>query len=187
MKSLVKILVAIIFVLATSYANGVVAGETYDLPHYSHTYDPTQDPFSDLVLATYRAEENNRLILLIVGGYWCSWCYTLDKYLENNEEFTDLFYKTFEVVKIYYGPKNENKMFLSKLPKIKGYPHLFIMDSNFDLLGSQNTGILEKRNSFPLSPQHYKDKYMNEFLDKWANHLQKSLNKTLQPAPENSG
>ena len=106
-----KILILVVFVLANFQANYAIAGETHDLLNYSKTYDPGLDHFSDLVLATNRAEENNRLVLLIVGGYWCSWCHTLDRYLEKNKEFANLFYQTFEVVKIYYGAKNENRFF----------------------------------------------------------------------------
>lgn len=173
MKYLVKNSVLIIFVFANLHAICVIADEAHERPIYSQSYDPSRDPTSDLVLATARAEENNRLILLIVGGYWCSWCITLDRYLEKNEEFSTLFYRTFEVVKIYYGSENENQMFLSKFPKITGYPHFFIMDANFALVGNQTTGSLEQRKRYPLSSEHYEEKRMNEFLDKWTLYLQR--------------
>ncbi|MFT7459077.1 MAG: thioredoxin-related protein [Planctomycetota bacterium] len=184
MEYLVKNAVLLFFVSAISYANCALADETVDSSNYSLTYDPKRDPFSDLVLATKRAEEHERLILLIVGGSWCSWCHVLDRFLEKNEAFADLFYETFEVVKIYYGPKNENEFFLSKFPKIKGYPHFFIMDSNFDLIGDQDTGSLEQKKRYPLSSEHYQEKRMIEFLDRWAMYLKISSNKDLQPNVE---
>ncbi len=168
---MVKNIALLILVLSSSHVYCTVDNGKPDLPAYSKSYDPGRDPFNDLVLATNEAEATNRLVLLIVGGDWCSWCLVLEKYLEKNEEFSIAFYQTFEVVKIFYGTENENEFFLSKFPRIKAYPHFFIMDANFGLLGSQNSSSLEKRKKFPLSPERYREEYMNEFLNKWADYL----------------
>ena len=44
----------------------------------------------------------------------------------------------------------ENKLFLSAYPEIKGYPHLFVLDSTGKLLYSQDTSALEKGEGYDL-------------------------------------
>ncbi|MGE5810097.1 MAG: thiol-disulfide isomerase, partial [Ignavibacteria bacterium] len=63
--------------------------------------------------------------------------------------------------KINYSKENENKKFLSKYPKIPGYPHLFVLDENGKLLHSQNTSELEKGRG------HDREKVF-AFLKEWA-------------------
>ena len=51
---------------------------------------------------------------------------------------------------------------LSKFPKIKGYPHLFVLDKDGKLLHSQDTVLLEDgKSSYVLEK-------FKEFLLKWA-------------------
>jgi hypothetical protein len=70
-------------------------------------------------------------------------------------------HENFIVLKINYSKENENKEFLSKYPKIPGYPHLFVLDKNGKLLCSQDTSQLEKGRG------HDRDKVF-AFLKKWA-------------------
>mgnify|MGYP001396386387 FL=1 len=39
--------------------------------------------------------------------------------------------------------ENDNRAFLSRWPKVAGYPHLFVLDADGRLLHSQDTGALE--------------------------------------------
>jgi len=64
-------------------------------------------------------------------------------------------------VKVNYSRENKNEEVLSRFPKIKGYPHLFVLDAKGTLLHSQDTGTLEKGKG------HDPEKVM-EFLKRWA-------------------
>ncbi|MGE5795641.1 MAG: thioredoxin family protein [Ignavibacteria bacterium] len=124
-------------------------------------FDPSRDPAEDLNNAVAEAKRTDKRILLDVGGEWCIWCHYLDKFFEENEDIADYMYKYFVVLKINYSKENENKKFLSKYPKIPGYPHLFVLDENGKLLHSQNTSELEKGRG------HDREKVF-AFLKEWA-------------------
>ena len=169
-------LVSAFFLICSTFS---VADGNYSLPSYSQTYSFERDPFEDLSTASQKAKKDGRLVLLIVGGEWCRWCHTLDRFIDSDEQYRKLFYKTFEVVKIYYGPKNENKEFLSKLPKIEGYPHFFVLNAEMEILGSQDTGSLERHKLLAGERDKYKKRNMKVFLEYWEKYLKSSLDKTL--------
>lgn len=124
-------------------------------------FDPKRDPAKDLAEAVKVAKKQNRRILLDVGGEWCSWCHKLDKFFATNAEAGKILKEKYVVVKVNYSSENQNKKFLSKYPKISGYPHLFVLSSDGRLLHTQNTGDLE------TGPEHDAAKVI-PFLKKWA-------------------
>jgi len=106
-------------------------------------FDPARDPYYDLKQAVLEAKKTNRNILLDVGGEWCIWCHRLDEFFEMNKDVSDLLKENFIVVKVNYSPENKNVNFLSKYPKVPGYPHFFVLNKKGKLIHSQNTGELE--------------------------------------------
>jgi hypothetical protein len=64
-------------------------------------------------------------------------------------------------VKINYSKENKNEALLSRDPKIKGYPHLFVLDGDGKLLHSQDTDELEEGKSYDLDRFH-------ALLRKWS-------------------
>jgi hypothetical protein len=63
-------------------------------------------------------------------------------------------------MKVTFDGEQKNEAFLSRYPEIPGYPHLFVLDSDGQLLHSQGTAELEEGRG-------YNDKVYLEFLDKW--------------------
>ncbi len=126
----------------------------------SPLFDPLRNPFDDLKSAIRMAKENNKNIILDVGGEWCIWCHRIDAFMHNTKEINSLLGKYYLVVKINYSKENKNEKFLSQYPKIEGYPHFFVLDKNGKLLHSQNTGDLEKDKGYD------KNKFI-AFLNKW--------------------
>ncbi len=123
-------------------------------------FDPTRNPAEDLKIAIKQAKKENKRILLDVGGEWCKWCHILDKFIEENPDVRKAFSEAFIVLKVNYSKENKNEKFLEAYPKIKGYPHFFILDSNGKFLASQDTGELEEEDSYS------KEKLLN-FANKW--------------------
>jgi thioredoxin-related protein len=124
-------------------------------------FDPKRDPASDLEMAKVEAQRGGKRILLDVGGEWCSWCHILDKLVEEDGEIRSFRDANFVWMKVNYSEENENKAFLSAHPEIKGYPHLFVLDADGNLLHSQFTGDLEKGKG-------YDRKKFFAFLKDWA-------------------
>jgi thioredoxin-related protein len=144
---------------------GLMYAQTKETPKDDGTqrekFDPKRDSEKDLQDAITLAAKTNQRILLDVGGEWCSWCHKLDKFFQDNKDVSEFLHSNFIVVKINYSKENKNEKFLLKYPQVKGYPHLFILDSKGKLLHSQDTGALES------GDHHDHDKVFN-FLKKWA-------------------
>jgi thioredoxin-related protein len=130
-----------------------------DEPH--PTFDPTRNPQEDLKAAIELAKKTNKNILLDVGGEWCIWCHRIDAFMHDTNEIESLLNENFIVVKINYSKENKNEEFLSKYPKIEGYPHFFVLNKNGKFLHSQNTGDLEKEKGYD------KNKFLT-FLETWS-------------------
>jgi thioredoxin-related protein len=124
-------------------------------------FDPGRDAEKDIADAVAAAKQEHKKILLDVGGEWCSWCHKLDKFFQEHADASEYLHRNYIVVKVNYSKENKNTAVLSKYPPVKGYPHLFVLESNGTLLHSQDTGELES------GDHHDYDKVMN-FLKKWA-------------------
>jgi hypothetical protein len=69
--------------------------------------------------------------------------------------------ESFVVVKVNYSQENKNEKFLSKYPKVAGYPHFFVLNKKGKFIHSQNTGELELEKGY----DHNK---VVTFLKEWA-------------------
>jgi thioredoxin-related protein len=124
-------------------------------------YDPARDPFSDLDTAIARAAVEGKRILLEVGGEWCVWCHILDDFIKGEDGIRSALGASFLIMKVNFGTVNRNEAFLSRYPRVDGYPHIFVLDSDGSLLHSQRTDELEQGRSYSRSA-------MLQFLEKWA-------------------
>ena len=124
-------------------------------------YDPARDANKDILDAVREANRTGKRVLLDVGGEWCVWCHRMDSFIEQNGVLVSLLEKNYVVVKINVDPANRNEAVLSRYPKIPGYPHLFVLDMNGELLRSQDTSDLESGKSYDLNR-------FRSFLEKWA-------------------
>ena len=159
-----KSLAALVLVAGLSVPVVVPADDTKSpstaQPVYSvEKYDPQRDAAEDLKATIAKAK--GKRILMQVGGDWCGWCHLMNKYFHENEKVAAVLAKDFIIQKVNYSEENRNQDFLSKYPAIKGYPHIFVLESDGTLLHSQNTADLEEGKG-------YSEKAVLEFLAKWA-------------------
>jgi thioredoxin-related protein len=124
-------------------------------------YDPARNSADDLKAATATATAEHKRILLVVGGNWCGWCFILDDFWHDHKDLSTLVAANYVVVHINMSRENENKAFLASYPKISGYPHIFVLESDGKLLHSQDTSPLEDGHS-------YNKGRMKDFLEKWV-------------------
>jgi thiol:disulfide interchange protein len=124
-------------------------------------YDPKRDADQDICDATAEAKRSNRRVLLEVGGEWCSWCHTFDNFFEAHPDLVMLREKNFVTVKINFSEENPNKEVLARYAPIPGYPHVFVLDADGNLLHSQDTSALEEGKSYNLER-------LTTFLTYWA-------------------
>jgi thiol:disulfide interchange protein len=124
-------------------------------------FDPKKDPNVDLQQAIAAAKTSGKRIILDIGGEWCGWCRHMDKFFTQNSALNKLREENYIWVKVNMSEENENKEFLSKYPEAKGYPHLYVLETDGMLLQSQDTSELEAEKTYNLEK-------FTDFLKKWA-------------------
>jgi len=127
----------------------------------SQLYDATRDPARDLEVLLPQAQRENKRILLVVGGEWCSWCHVLHRFVAENPEIDALWSGRYLTEHVNFSPENENTAFLGRFPRVTDYPHVFVVDATGSLLHSQRMAELEEAHG-------YSRKRMRKFLEKWA-------------------
>ena len=63
--------------------------------------------------------------------------------MASNADVKQLVNDNYVWVKVNWSPQNKNEDVLSRWPKVKGYPHLFVLDGDGRMLQSQDTSELE--------------------------------------------
>ncbi len=126
-----------------------------------NSYDPKRDAAQDIEDAIKESKRSHKRILLEVGGEWCSWCHTLDRFFDAHPELIQLRDRNFVTVKINFSEENENKEVLSRYGPIESYPHILVLDADGKLLLSKETGSLESGKSYDLDR-------LTAFLKQWA-------------------
>lgn len=123
---------------------------TASAPHnaLADGYDPHRDPDKDLAAASEEATQSNKNIFIVVGGEWCGWCHTMDRFFQEHADLAALRGKNYVTMKVSMSQQNPNRAFLSRFPRIHGYPHIFILDSQGNLIHSQPTNELEDGRSY---------------------------------------
>jgi thiol:disulfide interchange protein len=111
-------------------------------------FDPTRDAAADVATAASMAKAQRKQVLVDVGGEWCPWCHILDRFVAGNADVKKLVDDNYVWVKVNWSPQNKNEALLARWPKVKGYPHLFVLDGEGALLHSQDTGALEAGDSY---------------------------------------
>jgi thiol:disulfide interchange protein len=108
-------------------------------------YNPAADAKADLALAVQTAKEQNKHVLVQVGGNWCRWCVKLHGFFETNTRVDSILKADYVLVKVNYSPENKNSEVLAGLgyPQRFGFPVLLILDQSGQRLHTQDTGYLE--------------------------------------------
>ena len=125
-------------------------------------YDPARDPAQDLKQAILIAQNENKRIMLELGGDWCIWCKFMDEFYKTHKDILGFRAENYVLVKINVSEENMNKEFLSQFPAAAGYPHIYILDGEGTFLHSQDTVELED------GADSYVPEVFMAFLQKWA-------------------
>jgi thioredoxin-related protein len=108
-------------------------------------YDPAADARRDLSAAVQAAKEQNKHVLLQVGGNWCSWCIKLHGFFESEPKIDSILKADYVLLRINYSKENKNPEVLASLdyPQRFGFPVLLVLDQSGKRLHTQDTGLLE--------------------------------------------
>jgi thiol:disulfide interchange protein len=127
-------------------------------------FDPSRDPGKDLLAAEAQAKAENKNILLDVGGNWCPWCIILDRTLQEDVKLKTAVVSNYVLVHVNVSTDNSNQEFLSKFPRVNGYPYLFVLSSSGKLLQAQPTDPFETDHKLNGG---YINATILDFLNRW--------------------
>jgi thiol:disulfide interchange protein len=132
----------------------------------SGPFDPARNPSQDLLAVIKEAKPQHKNILLDVGGNWCGWCLLLDQSMHDEAEVHARL-DHFIVLHINYSAQNENKHFLARYPRPRGYPFWYVLSPEGRLLTAKSP------ESFQISDDAYAydQSKINAFLDRWRTDL----------------
>jgi hypothetical protein len=123
-------------------------------------YDPQADPFEQYHDAVAQAQAEHKLVLIVAGGDWCTWCHALSRFVERNADVDTKLHDAFVVIKVYVGDENYNADFFSQLPEARGAPHFWIVSPERHVLSSQSLSEFEAKKGYD------KGQFM-DFIQRW--------------------
>jgi len=124
-------------------------------------FDPSRDALRDVDAALQLAKTTNRRVLVEIGGEWCVWCHIMDRFFTANPDINALRDARFVWLKVNYSKENSNAALLARWPKVAGYPHLYVIDTDGRVLHSQDTSALE-------AGKTYDPAAFRKFLTEWS-------------------
>ena len=150
----IKILLLLLFAAVTinlSYAQKI------------KIYDPAADAEKAIEEAVVKAGNENKQVMIQVGGNWCPWCIKLHNYFNDNDTVKTLLSENYIYVMVNYSKENKNEEVMERLeyPQRFGFPILVILDAKGNRLHTQDTGFLEKNRSYDTSK-------VERFLKSWT-------------------
>jgi thioredoxin-related protein len=125
-------------------------------------YNPDDDAAAVLSEAIMTAIKEQKHILVQIGGNWCPWCIKLHKFIGAHAELDSIISADYITLKINYSKENKNLdvMKAFSYPQRFGFPVLVVLNENGTPLHIQDTGFLEKDES-------YDPKKVKTFLLTW--------------------
>jgi len=113
-------------------------------------YNPTADAGKELVSAIQTAKDQNKHVLIQVGGNWCSWCIKLHGFFQSEAQIDSILKADYVLVRINYSPENKNPELLASLgyPQRFGFPVLLILNQDGQRLHTQDTALLEENKGY---------------------------------------
>ena len=146
MKSLIAVTIA--FLVLTS----VLRAQKTEEKEKGKIYNPTADAAKDIEQAVKSAKEQNKHVLIQVGGNWCSWCIKFHKFINTNTQIDSIVKADYVFLLVNYSKENRNYDILKKLeyPQRFGFPVLVVLDGDGKRLHTQDSGFLEKDDNYDI-------------------------------------
>lgn len=156
MKNSAYLLPILILILAQGYAMSQPEGR-------EPLYFPDASVGNQLEEAMGIAAEEDKHILVQVGGNWCVWCYRFHDFVEGDSSLSALLDAEYVSLHVNYSKENMNKEWLAEwgYPQRFGFPVFIILDAEGQRLHTQNSAYLEAEKS-------YDSKAVQAFFQHWT-------------------
>lgn len=128
-----------------------------------HVYDPAANAREDIRKAVARAKNENKHVLVQIGGNWCIWCARFDQFSKADRNVDSLLKRSYVVYHLNYSKENKNLPVLASydFPQRFGFPVFLILNKEGKRIHTQNSGYLEEGKG-------YSTEKVSEFLSNWT-------------------
>jgi thioredoxin-related protein len=125
-------------------------------------YNPDTNAIEVISSAVDQAKQENKHVLIQIGGNWCPWCIKLHNFIKENEPIDSLIQADYVLIRVNYSKENKNPEIMEMLefPQRFGFPVLVILNGEGQRLHTQNTLYLEE-------DEYYSEKRLKDFLLDW--------------------
>lgn len=115
-----------------------------------HIYNPNSDAKADIANAVKLAGEQDKNVLLMIGGNWCPWCIKLHKLLSTNSDLNSLLLDNYIWVMVNYSKENRNMDLMHSLgnPQRFGFPVWVILNPDGNPIHIQDTSLFEMNEDY---------------------------------------
>lgn len=134
-------------------------------------YDETINPDQQITEAIAKARDNGKFVVAQLGGNWCRWCIMFARFVNADPEIKKLVEDNYEFIHVNYNPRNKEadlnpeatQAALKRLgnPVRFGFPVLVVLDSDGNILHTQDSGFLE-------SGEGYDKEKVKRFFESWT-------------------
>lgn len=127
-------------------------------------YRPDEKAEIEITRAITEAKKSGKHVLIQIGGNWCSWCARFHEFVTKDAQLDSLMNTNYVVYHLNYSKENYNAKLLTKynFPQRFGFPVFLILDSEGNLLHTQNSWYLEDGKT-----SYERDK-VKSFFSEWS-------------------
>lgn len=133
-------------------------------------YNEDIDAVSQINKAVFQAKNENKYVLIQVGGNWCPWCLKFIEFAQADSLISSIINNNYIYIHVNWSKnnKNEKAMTLLENPARFGFPVFVILDENGKRIHTQNSAYLEE-------DKGYSKRKVADFLYLWTPNAVKTI------------
>ena len=127
-------------------------------------YNPNANAAAEIDTAIKKAAAENKFVLIMAGGNWCSWCLEFNRSTKADPQVDSTINSSFICYHLNYSKENMNEAVFAKYgyPQRFGFPVFIVLDGKGQRMNTQNSEYLED------GKKSYDQKKVLSFLEQWS-------------------
>ena len=121
-------------------------------------YNENINPLEQIDQAVLKAKASGKFVVCQVGGNWCIWCLRFADFITNDTTISKVINENFEYIHVNYNPRKsggeeKQKQAAALMKRLDncgrfGYPVFVVLDETGKVIHIQDSGLLEKGQSY---------------------------------------
>ena len=121
-------------------------------------YNEEINPLEQIDQAVLKAKASGKFVVCQVGGNWCIWCLRFADFITNATTISKVINENFEYIHVNYNPRKsggeeKQKQAAALMKRLDncgrfGYPVFVVLDETGKVIHIQDSGLLEKGQSY---------------------------------------